>query len=58
MPWIKKAKLVSFELYNLRTDLKQEKELSQSNPEKLDEMRKVMLELHADVLAEGHDWTW
>ncbi|MEM7013402.1 MAG: sulfatase-like hydrolase/transferase, partial [Verrucomicrobiota bacterium] len=58
MPWIKKAKLVSFEIYNLNTDLKQEKELSKSHPEKLEEMRKLMLEIHADVLADGHDWEW
>lgn len=58
MPWIKKAKLTSFELYNLRDDLAQEKDLSASHPEKLEELRKLMIERHAEVMADGPDWTW
>ena len=58
MPWIKKAKLESFELYDLRNDLGQEHDLSAIQPEKLAELKKAMLELHADVLADGPDWEW
>tara|TARA_R110000850_G_scaffold117831_7_gene234469 strand:+ start:501 stop:1874 length:1374 start_codon:yes stop_codon:yes gene_type:complete len=58
MPWIKKAKLTSFELYNLSEDLAQENDLSASHPEKLEEMRKLMIERHADVVADGPNWEW
>lgn len=58
MPWIKRAKLESFELYNLREDLAQENDLSVSEPERLAEMRKVLVEMHAEVLADGPDWEW
>ena len=58
MPWIKKAKFVSYELYNLKKDLAQTKDLSKSHPEKLAELQKAMAAIHSDVLADGPDWKW
>jgi len=58
MPWIKQAKIVSYELYNLREDLAQTKDLSKSHPKKLAEMKKAMASIHADVLTDGPNWKW
>ncbi len=58
MPWIKKAKLNAFELYNLRDDLAQERDLSASHPEKLEELKKLLNERHAEVVADGPNWEW
>ena len=58
MPWIKKAQLEKFELYNLKEDLAQEKDLSQTQPEKFYELRKLLIDAHAEVVADGPTWKW
>jgi arylsulfatase A len=45
-----------FELYNLKDDAKESKELSAAEPDRLASMKKDLLELHASIEAEGPDW--
>jgi arylsulfatase A-like enzyme len=56
MPMIKSTKLVSFELYNVKDDLGQEKDIAASHPEKLAELRKTMVALHREAINEGPVW--
>ncbi|MCM2369496.1 sulfatase-like hydrolase/transferase [Aporhodopirellula aestuarii] len=56
MPKIKSAKLVSFELYNVKTDLAQQHDLAESQPERLAGLRGVMVQLHRDAIDEGPVW--
>ncbi len=56
MPKIKSAKLVSFELYNVKNDLAQSEDLASSEPERLAELRKTMIALHRNALDEGPVW--
>ncbi|EDM29171.1 arylsulphatase A [Lentisphaera araneosa HTCC2155] len=56
MPIVKSSKLVSFELYNIKNDLGQEKNIAATYPEKLAELRKIMLALHHDAISEGPFW--
>lgn len=56
MPLIKSTKLVSFELYNIKDDLEQKKDLVASHPEKLAELQKIMVALHRDAINEGPIW--
>ena len=56
MPLIKSTELVSFELYNVKDDLGQQKDIAASHPEKLAELRKTMVALHRDALNEGPIW--
>jgi arylsulfatase A len=48
--------LTRFELYNLKEDPKETKELSGTHPDKLAVMKKTLLELDAEIKAEGPDW--
>ena len=43
-------------LYNLKSDLKQKKDLSQQYPEVLDRLKKMMIKMHKDVLSESPVW--
>ncbi len=54
--FIKKSKLDHFVLYNLREDPNETKEIGAENPEKLAELKKNILALHAEVVAEGPYW--
>lgn len=56
MPMVKSSKLVSFELYNIKNDLGQEKNIAATYPEKLAELRTIMLALHHDAISEGPFW--
>jgi arylsulfatase A len=56
MPRIKSTKLVSFELYNVKNDLAQEKDIAASHPEKVAELQKIMVALHRDAINEGPVW--
>ncbi len=53
---IKRAKLVNFRLYNLRRDPAQQTDLAAAEPAVFARLKKAILELHADVIAEAHDW--
>tara|TARA_R110000850_G_scaffold4202_7_gene19549 strand:+ start:3179 stop:4642 length:1464 start_codon:yes stop_codon:yes gene_type:complete len=53
MDFIKDADLDNFTMYNLKEDPNETKELSKSQPEKLEEFKKQMIQLHGDIRAEG-----
>jgi arylsulfatase A len=56
MEIIKRAKLKSFELYNLRTDLGETRDLASQEPERLRTMSKQLTDLYTQVIAEGRSW--
>jgi arylsulfatase A len=53
---IKRAKLVDFELYNLRNDLSQKVDLVRKEPAKLKERSARLIEKYTEVQAEGPIW--
>ncbi len=53
MDFIKDADLGNFTIYNLKDDPNETTELSKSQPEKLEELKKQMIQLHDDIRAEG-----
>ena len=53
MDFIKKADLGNFSLYNLREDPSEKNNLADKYPEKLAELKKIMIELHSEIRAEG-----
>lgn len=56
MPFIKNSKPEKFMLYNLKSDLKQQIDVSQQYPEVLDRLKKMMIKMHKDVLSESPVW--
>ncbi len=57
MPFIKESTPTRFELFNVRTDMGQQKNLAESEPARLAELKAQMVALHRDVVEEGDDWT-
>jgi len=49
-------KMTKFELYNLRKDIAEEHNLAASEPRRLAAMKKRLVELHAEIEAEGPEW--
>jgi arylsulfatase A len=58
MTWLKQAKLNRFELYNLREDLAQTKDRAAEEPQRFQSMRRQMIDLHREIIAEGPTWTF
>ena len=56
MELIKKAKLTSFELYNVRKDIGEREELSKKHPEILAKLKKALQEKYAEVQKESPVW--
>ncbi len=54
--YLKTAELARFELYNLRSDIGQTKDLAAKLPETLAELTKKMLQMQESVLNEGPAW--
>jgi arylsulfatase A len=50
------ASLTKFELYNLRSDLKEEHDLSSQEPERVKAMGETMRRLHEEIKKEGPEW--
>jgi arylsulfatase A len=48
--------LSRFELYNLKNDISESRELSKEQPEKLNELKKQLKTVHDQIEAEGPDW--
>ena len=48
--------MTKFELYNLRKDLAEQHNLAESQPERLEAMKKTLAKLHAEIDAEGPVW--
>jgi arylsulfatase A len=53
---MKSGSYKQFELYDLSTDQGQQNDLSAKLPEVHSRLKKKLLELNANVLADGHDW--
>ena len=53
MDFIKKSKLGNYSLFNLAKDPNETTDLAQSEPERLAEMQKQLLALHAEIRDEG-----
>jgi arylsulfatase A len=56
MQAIKKARLTTFELYNLADDIKQSKDLAKLEPDRLRRMSDRLAALYQEVVAEGPTW--
>lgn len=56
MAFIKRAKLERFELFNLRQDLGQTHDLSGVEVDRYAAMKRKMVTLHSEVVAEGPTW--
>ena len=48
--------ITKFELYNLREDLAEQHNLAESQPDRLEAMKKTLAKLHAEIDAEGPVW--
>jgi len=48
--------MTKFELYNLRKDIAEEHNLAESQPERLEAMKKTLAQLHTEIDAEGPVW--
>jgi arylsulfatase len=53
---IANEKMTRFELYDLKSDVKQTTDLAAKTPAKLDEMRQTLLQLNAEIEKEGPTW--
>lgn len=58
MAYLKTAKIERFELYNVREDIGQKKDLAAQEPERLRRMSEQLTALYKEVLDEGPVWTW
>ncbi|MFT5129320.1 MAG: arylsulfatase A [Rhodothermales bacterium] len=56
IPTIKAGQYTGYQLFDLETDPKQQKDLSAQMPELLDSLKKKLLAINASVMADGHDW--
>lgn len=56
MPMIKSAQLHRFELYHLEDDLEQAHDVSSVYPDRFEQMKKEMVSLHREIVAEGPVW--
>jgi arylsulfatase A len=53
---IKSAKLVDFELYNLKNDLAEQNDLAKKEPDKLKELSALLVTKYTEVQREGRMW--
>lgn len=53
MEFIKQAELGNFTMFNLREDPNETKELSRTEPEKLNDLKRRMIQLHVEIRKEG-----
>ena len=53
---VKAAGLTNFRLYNLREDPAQQHDLAEQHPRRFEQMKKAMIELHKEIVAEAVDW--
>ena len=57
IPAIKAMEYEGFELFDLETDIAQQKNLANELPEVYERLKRQLLEITADVMAEGPDWS-
>jgi arylsulfatase A len=48
--------MTRFELYNLRQDIGERHNLAATEPQRLEQMKKTLARLHAEIDAEGPEW--
>lgn len=56
IPTIKSGGYKEYQLFNLKDDPSQEKNLATAKPELLENLKKKLLEINASIMADGHDW--
>jgi arylsulfatase A len=56
LPKIRESKPTEFQLFNLHSDLGQQRDLTTSNRKELNRLRTILTEMHQEVVAEGHQW--
>ncbi|KLU03751.1 Choline-sulfatase [Rhodopirellula islandica] len=56
IPTIKTGTYHNFELYNLKDDPGQTKNLAQEQPERVEAMKQQMLQINASIMKDGMDW--
>lgn len=56
MPYMRTAKPNQFELYNLRQDPGQTRDLSSEHPDRLEQLKQRLLKLHREIMEEGVAW--
>ncbi len=56
IPAIKSGTYKNYQLFNLKTDPKQETDISSQNPELMDRLKTQLLEINASIMADGPDW--
>ena len=56
IPLIREGGYQGYELYHLSEDPRQTMDLASHYPEKLQELKRKMLEINASVMADGYDW--
>jgi len=54
--YLKNAKMSRFELYNVRTDIGQERDIASETPQQLKSLTESLLRVHQNVIAEGPTW--
>jgi arylsulfatase A-like enzyme len=54
---IKKHNLIGFELYNLKDDPSQSRDLASSEPERLQILAKQLIEKYTEIRSEGKRWS-
>ena len=58
MKFLKQATLVKFELYNVRNDISESKDVSSEYPVIFEKLKKNLTDLFNEVVAEGPTWIW
>jgi len=56
IPAIKSGGYKNFQLFNLRSDPNQEVNLADRYPERVERLKKALLEINASIMADGPDW--
>ena len=56
MRYVERATLERFELFNLKDDPTQSKDVSCEHPTRFESLKAKMVALHAEVVQEGYDW--
>jgi len=56
LDFIKSAQMTRFELYDLKNDISEANDIALQKPEVLTRLKKELLRIHAEVIAEGKTW--
>ncbi len=56
IPTVKSGGYHQYQLFNLKNDRAQEKNLANEMPELLEQLKEKLLKINASIMADGHDW--